>query len=277
MGMPAKLRARFVQAAGPQEIEVTCVLADTNPQGVLQLRPFPKQATADLRNYLDDLEDLADAYVLLLPYTERPPNVDDLLCQIEEAGGEVVEPMNGEQGWPKLLPRRPLTAEFNDALFGQLCETVFAQDDAATPVPSISLRSARDRHPKLLVAESAFNVCDEIAPLRHAFVAEAMDAFVLFLQQDGAVGRIDSFLRGRGLRHAQTGGSVVTVKVFAGQREIKTFDTETHVKQGDGTTVQAAARIYYCTFKENGVLYLAVLYAGPHPDGAMTCKIQIDT
>ncbi|PHV08328.1 hypothetical protein CSQ96_06610 [Janthinobacterium sp. BJB412] len=280
IGMPVWLRARFAQAAQPHGIEVTSVLADVGRQGGLQLRPFPGQAVADLATYLNALPNWADACVVILPYTEPPPALDELIEMVLEADGEVIEPEQGEDSWPVLSWRKSPDAAFNDALFARLSSELFpSQGAVVVPLPSDSLREAVRKHQCLLVADGVFDVCDEVALIRHKFVADTLNAFVHYLEQGGQVGRIDAFFGGRGLIHAQSGGSLIKVEVHNGEKPKRVMRVHTHMKQGDATSPQAAARIYYCIFKEDDVQYLAVLYVGPHPDEdqEFTRKVYIPT
>lgn len=226
--------------------------------------------------YLDALPNWSEAQVLILPYTEPPPALDEIIEMVLDEAGEVIVPEQGEDAWPVLSRGKSPDAAFNDALFARLARELFpSQGPAAVPIPSECLREASGRHPHLLIAEGVFDVCDDVAEIRHEFVAHTMDAFVHYLEKSGQVGRIDAFLGARGLVHAQSGGSLINVEVLDGEKPKPDLRVHTHVKQGDATTPQAAARIYYCVFKRKDVQYLAVLYVGPHPDEDQEMKRKV--
>jgi hypothetical protein len=267
IGMPVALRARFEKAASAHGIDLTLVLAAPGRDGVLRLLPYAGQAKVDLEIFLGDLPDWSKACVLILPYAALPPKLDDVVDMVDDAGGEVIEPEPGEDGWPVSPRRKAPDAAFYDSLLTMLCTELFPQQEIPPcPAPSAALHAAAERHPQLVIAEGVFDRCDEVDELRHEFVVKALDSLVHILE-NGAGGRFDAFFNARGLIHAQSGGSLVTVEVCRGDQLVKSFKVQTHLKQGDNTSPQSAARIYYCKFYLGAVTYLGVLYVGPHPEG----------
>lgn len=275
IGMPVSIRAGFEAAARGHGIDLTLVLAAPGKTGPLQLRPYIGQAAADFENYLNAFTDWSKAYVIILPYTDLPLELDDLVVMVEDAGGTVIEPVPGEEGWPKAPRGKAPDRTFYDALYGQLVAILFpTQDLPPCDVPSTSLRAALGRHKLLVAAENLFDHCDDIAPLRHQFVADTLEAFLHILEK-GAGGRIDAFFDSRGLTHAQTGGSLVKVEIWCAGKKLKAFSINTHIKSGDHTTAEGAARVYYCSFQLKAFKYFGLLYVGAHPDGEMTRWINL--
>lgn len=275
IGMPVSIRAGFELAARTHGIDLFLVLAAPGNQGPLQLRPHIGQAASDLEDYLDALPYWSEAHVIILPYTDLPEALDDLVVIVEDAGGCVIEPSQGEEGWPTAPRGKAPDRAFYDALYSKLAQRLFPPPEVvACPLPSASLRSALARQKFLVAADSVFDHCDDINHLRHQFVADTLDAFVDVLT-NGPGGRIDAFFDTRGLTHAQSGGSKVKVEIWCSGVKLKAFSIQTHLKRGDHTTAEGAARIYYCTFQLREFKYLGVLYVGVHPDGEMARWIKL--
>lgn len=275
IGMPVSIRAVFDAAASGHGIDLTLVLAAPGSKGPLQLIPFAGQAAADFEAYLSELPDWSKAHVIILPYTDLPLKLDDLVGMVEDSGGSVLEPEPGEEGWPRAPRGKSPDRTFYDALYAQLAAMLFPkQVSPLCEVPSIALRAALARHKLLVAADSVFDHCDDAAPLRHQFVADTLEAFLHFLK-NGAGGRIDAFFNSRGLTHAQSGGSLVNVEIWCAGKMIKTFSVRTHIKRGDHTTAEGAVRIYYCSFLLKEFRYLGVLFIGAHPEGEMRRWINL--
>jgi hypothetical protein len=275
IGIPVSIRARLVAAANGHGIDLFLVLAAPGNKGPLQLRPYTAQAAADFEAYLNAMLDWSKARVIILPYTDLPPELDELVAMVEDASGSVLEPVPGEEGWPKAPRGKAPDGTFYDALYAQLAAMLLpAQPSPPCELPSAALRAALGRNELLVVAEGIFDHCDDVAPLRHQFVADTLEAFLHFLI-NGAGGRIDAFFDSRGLPHAQSGGSLVKVEIWCAGKKLKKFSVQTHIKRGDHTTAEGAARIYYCVFQLKEFKYLGVLYIGAHPEGEMTRWVNL--
>jgi len=83
------------------------------------------------------------------------------------------------------------------------------------------------------------------------------------------------FFREKGLEHGQTGGISVTFEVLLGTKSVHNENTKTHLKQGDKTSPEGAARLCYQVFTHERCTYVAILYAGPHPERDLrwTCQL----
>ncbi|MFA6183466.1 hypothetical protein, partial [Acidithiobacillus sp.] len=155
--------------------------------------------------------------------------------------------------------------------------------------PSFRPQIARDKAPnllrdvttaednaRLLIATGALDSCDAVPRYRWLFLTKAADAFALLLQKNGAVGgRLGGFFKNQGVIHAQSGGVNATLQVYKDGRLVYENTSNTHLKQGDCTTADAAVRIYYQHFSFQEELYVAILHAGPHPDRDITCLCDL--
>lgn len=264
IGLPKQLRAKFEAAVKKAGERVSSVLADIGKEGTLQLLPHPGDAVHKLRAYYDQFSgNYGDAYVVVLPYALIPTDVDNELEALEELGAEIVYVSEGDDGWPVLAKKaRPDTRFFNE-VFNQLMVVVFGNDEE---LPSDYFRSISEINPHIIIAKNALETCDQVAEHRRDFFRIAADALIKMVDKNGEVGPIDAFFRDLRLEHAQTGGISTTLTVIRDGKQVHHRTTHTHLKQGDNTTPQAAARIYYQGFHWEQQYYVAILYAGPHPE-----------
>lgn len=273
IGLFKPLQKKFAADCARKKLRYKAVLADIGAKGTLTLLPFENEAIYSLRAYLDSLDDYADAHVVVFPYAPIPPDLEVELDALSDVGGTIIRGANGQDGWPLLAQKKPDTAIIN-AAYQRLWLGMPALEPEAEPSPSEYFRQVADANPRILFAKDVFNCCDEVAAHRRDFLKRAVDALVDFAA-DGSGGRIDAFFREKGLDHAQTGGINVTLEVFLGTKSVHSETTKTHLKQGEKTTPEGAARLYYQVFAHEGCTYVAILYAGPHPERDLrwTCQL----
>lgn len=267
IGLPKPLHRRLEVEAGRNGTRVLSVLADIGKEGTLQLVPFPGQAISDLQAYVNLLgSHWENAVVIVLPYAAVPLKLDDELEVIEQAGGLVVRPAQGQDGWVKLEQRRPGDA-FLNGLFRRLISELFEEFPC---LPTEYFRTVSENSTQVLIADGALDSCDLVAPHRRKFLRDVADAFAELVAHNGSGGRVDAFFKKWGLDHAQTGGINATLKLHKDGKCFYNETSNTHLKQGDKTTPEAAARVYYQSFVHETLCYVAVLYAGPHPNSDVT-------
>ncbi|MDB0510781.1 hypothetical protein [Ralstonia solanacearum] len=265
IGLFQSLQRKFVADCGRKGIEGRSVLAGIGREGTLTLLPIQNDAVHAFRAYLDGLSAYNEAHVVVFPYAPIPEELDDELKVVAEMGGVVIRATNGQDGWPLLgKKQKPDTATLNLA-YARLWHALPGAQHEETPPPSEYFRLVAEANPRIIFATGVLTTCDSVAHHRYDFLRRAVDALVEFAM-DGAGGRIDAFFRERGIDHAQTGGITTTLTVHAGTENIHTDTSNAHLKQGDYTTPQAAARVYYQAFMHQQLTYVVVLYAGPHPD-----------
>ncbi|MEW9585100.1 hypothetical protein [Paraburkholderia sp. DGU8] len=265
IGLFKSLQRKFDADCVRHGLRNRTVLADIGSKGTLTLLPIERDAIHALRAYLDSLDQYADAHVLVFPYAPIPADLEDELDALSEMGGMVIRGNNGHDGWPALATKkRPDTGVIN-AAYRRLWLGMPSVAPAPEPMPSEYFLQVSDANPRILFAPDVLTTCDLVAAHRREFLRRAIDALVDFVA-DGSGGRIDAFFREKGLDHAQTGGISATLEVQWGAKTIHKGTTNTHLKQGDRTTPEGAARLYYQVFSHSERTYVAVLYAGPHPD-----------
>lgn len=265
IGLFKPLQRKFDAECVRNGLRNKTVLADIGAKGSLTLLPIERDAIHALRAYLDGLDQYSDAHVVVFPYAPIPNELEDELKALTAVGGTVIRGNNGHDGWPALPPKQRPDTEVINAAYKRLWFGLPAVAPAAEPTPSEYFRQVADANPQILFAQGVFATCDHVAPHRHDFLKRAVDALV-DLVADGSGGRIDAFFREKGLDHAQTGGISTTLEVLSGTQTVYHETTHTHLKQGDKTTPEGAARLYYQVFSHHERVYVAILYAGPHPD-----------
>lgn len=263
IGCPNTLINRIKAAAVRCDAQLHLILAAIGLQGYFGLLPHDSHASGELNRYLDQLTSLNDAVVVLLPYCPLPDELKEELDALEAIGGQVIRVKQGADGWPKATGK--LDAAFVEQIAKSLLASLFPGGVPREPTPSEHFRAIAQRMPNLHLPNRALDECDNVAPHRFKFMRSAGSAMEKYLT-DGAGGRLDAFFESCGLKHAQTGGVMATLKVYRTGVCLLNESVQTHLKQGDKTTPQAAARIYYHHYEIDKVVCVAVLYAGPHPD-----------
>lgn len=268
IGLPSQLRVGLEAAAKERGAYISTVLAGIGKKGTMQLLPDPSDAVHKFKAYYDQFgENYEDALVIVLPYAPIPITVDDELTILEELGGEIVYVSQGVNDWPILAKKSRPNTQFLNQVFRQIIIEIFNEENEK---PSDYIRNIAEKNPNIIIIKGALDTCDQVAKHRHEFLKKSVDALCKFVEENGQVGRIDAFLRGLGLEHAQTGGISTKLTVLKNGKLVHQKTTNTHLKQGDRTTPQAAARIYYQEFYLDNQCYVAVIYVGPHPENDIT-------
>lgn len=274
IGLPVSLKVRLDAVARKEGLSIVSVLTDIGKEGTFRLLPDPSVAIHKLKSYYGQFgSDLERACVIVLPYAEVPDEVEQELAVLESIGGEVEYISRDDSKWPTFSKKkRPDTVFYND-IFRCIKIEIFGDEEELL---SDYVRRIVERNKNIILIEGALDTCDQVARHRHAFIKDSIDAFAQFIERKGKVGRIDAFFRERGLDHAQTGGIATTLTVEKAGRQIHSNVSHTHLKDGDKTLKVAAARVYYQDFVVEDECYVAVLYAGIHPDNNIKKNCSLD-
>ena len=238
--------------------------------------PKPDVAVTLLRQYYQPLDggfDNAEVYVL--PYAPVPNDVEIELETMVDMGAQVYDFKMEVDDWPYLhLPRPKINEQFLDAVFDAL---IHALVDEVVTDPPLSQRivTMAAASPRLVLIGDAIELCDELPDYRQGFVTAAMEAFVELVASSGSAGGLDDFFRRRNLHFAKTGGIQTKLEISANGRVIRDEVHHIHLKSGDRTSPQAAARIYFQMLTHEQLLWIFLLYVGPHPDTNISRKIDL--
>jgi hypothetical protein len=278
IGLPkgaSQLVDRFATEAG---LQLNRVYAEVGRSGALVLVPKPEHCLPEVHKYLDQYDsgtaaaDFNGSRIVVLPYAELPPDCIRELQEAEALGVQVDFPdPNSDATWPKLSRKSRPDQAFQVALSARLQQHLLPVDTGLPPAEFIAKLASTC--PRLLIAEGALDDCNAVAAHRYVFLRAAVTALVDAVEDDLSE-RFDEFCDKRGIHHAQTGGSLYSV-TFAGTPKLAVVKCRTHLKRGDRTTREAAARVYYTFVDIDGVRHVALLHAGPHPSGDQKRRVVL--
>lgn len=279
VGLPkgaGQLVDMFAKRAG---LLVDRIYSAPGARGSQVLLPRPEHCLPSIQKYFDvygsGSADYAGSRVIVLPYADVPAECVEELEVAESMGSRVEYPDPGiDPTWPKLSRRHGADQQFHVALARTLEAHLLPLDQRHVDPPAAFIAGLAEACPQLLIAHGALDTCDQAALHRHDFMRKAATALVDALLQ-GLSNRFDAHCTERGLHHAQSGGSKITVKFSGGGCTLQDIECYTHLKSGDKTTREAAARLYYTFFDLADVRHAAILYAGPHPAGDFTVRVEI--
>lgn len=272
VGLPKVLRSRVEGSIVRSGAKVRSILADLGKEGRLRLVPHPGQALHDFRAFLDERTDWQDIHIVVLPYAPLPEDLMAEMSDFEAYFGCVSVIEAGKGGWPQAPKGRP-DGGCLDAIFAQLRDTLFP---VVATLPSEHFAGLAAACDQIVLTTGALSSCDEVDPHRRGFLIDGANALHEYVMNPGGVGRVDEFFGARGLKFAQSGGMTVTLEVYRNGKIAYTESCQTHLKKGDATTPQSAARLYFHVFRLDEIQRVAILYAGPHPEGDCTRTCRLD-
>ncbi len=262
VGLPAPLLKRLTPAVERAGTHFLAILAAHGKEGTYQLKPHPSDALNQAYAYVDGLSSYEEGVFVVLPYAPVPDDLFDMFKTFEnDFSGSVNYVDAGVDGWPEEIQ----SSVFLDELFSKINQLLFPNGAPAEILPSQYFKKIADRCNGIIIPQGSLDLCDGVARHRYKFMREAADAFEAVMAGESNGGRLEQFFKQLGLTHAQSGGITAQLEVRENSIVVHKGDSQTHLKKGDGTTPQAAARVYYYMF-EYKAKYLAVLYAGPHPE-----------
>ena len=128
--------------------------------------------------------------------------------------------------------------------------------------PRAAFLSVAASEPKCLLCLNALDEADQLLPLRWGFANRAAELLARHARGDN-LGPMRDWKANHGLEFAANGPVV-----FKYRRPGAPVDTsvEWHLKEGDNTSREGAARVYFDTFVSEGAQQVVVFYVGPHPN-----------
>lgn len=271
IGLPKAMQRRIEARARRANQSISAIWVDKGKKGTPYLLPHPNEAIYSLRAYMDREN---APHILLLPYVVIPEEVVLELDAMTELGmGSFFLARAGSDGWPHLDLHDGFDQDFLDQLFAAVSVNLFGAEELP---PAEHLQRLAEGCDRLLISQAAIAGSNELATHRHGFIRKCGDVLLLVCKSQGQVGTLFEFLESHGLDYARTGGITTTIQVFdSAGRLVVSQDSNDHIKQGDKTAPQAAARVYFQTFQHADLFYVAIAYAGPHPDANVTIRFDL--
>lgn len=280
LGLPKSTSQKVDSFAKSVGLMVHRVYADIAKNGLFGLLPKPEFCIKEISNYLDQNSvgsaDYRDLHILVLPYASIPQECIVDLKVAEEMGAQVsyVDP-SSDATWPGHSRRKPANHEF----YTTVSNNISAYLQSIIPAIQESLTEFINRiaaeYETFFLAEKSIDDCEKVAPHRQAFIRKAVDALAN-VAKHGLNTRFDDHCRELGLHHAQTGGAKFTLTFSGSKGPAEAITCQTHLKQGDKTSREAAARVYYHLLDIESTRYAILLYAGPHPDSDQKCRVTLE-
>ncbi len=140
-------------------------------------------------------------------------------------------------------------------------------NDAVAPErvrPSEAFTAARQRAANLAIHEGALAHADEIAEHRWGFAKNSVDLLVRYANGE-QLGPPRDWKAVHGVDFAGNGRVAYKLSVTCGTETCRQR-SEWHLKSGDRTTRESAARIYFARVELPSGVKIVVSYVGPHPD-----------
>lgn len=134
-------------------------------------------------------------------------------------------------------------------------------------LPSQAFADASARQQRLHIVNGALNESNNLDPLRHPFCNNAAKALEAYASSGGSTGAgLADWFRGYQVDYAANGQVSFTYDAHLGSNHVRDRYSEWHLKQGDRTTREKAARVYFHNIRLEGDFHVIVFYCGPHPD-----------
>ncbi|MCP5532855.1 MAG: hypothetical protein H7A48_06760 [Akkermansiaceae bacterium] len=129
----------------------------------------------------------------------------------------------------------------------------------------------------VLFAEDWDRYADEITAQRWMFVSEAVSALIEYAANPAVASHgLDQYFSERGLKFATNGKVEVSYRVVDAEGKLVVSNaTKWHLKEGDKTTAEDAARIYFATENVGKRWLMIMLRVGPHPSGPISVDVPL--
>ncbi len=142
-------------------------------------------------------------------------------------------------------------------------------------LPSEAFKAAAERVPELILHDDALLLADQISQHRWPFATLSADLLARFASGE-QLGPRRGWKADYGVEFAGNGRVSYRYVGTCGEPGCS-GRTEWHLKEGDNTTRESAARIYFARVDHASGPRVVVLYVGPHPeDGASALSLKLD-
>lgn len=148
-------------------------------------------------------------------------------------------------------------------------------EDELLVSPTEALTNALLAEKDLVAADGALKHADEITKHRWRFANRSAALLARYAKGED-LGPLRNWKESRGVDFAANGRIRYEYVVISNGETVE-GSTEWHLKEGDNTTRESAARIYFERVEVGGEVKVLVFYVGPHPeDGSYSVHIDCD-
>ena len=130
--------------------------------------------------------------------------------------------------------------------------------------PSAAFRDAAQRTPALVLHPDALKFADDLVEHRWQFATLGANLLARYASGE-SLGALRDWKSTHGVDFAANGRVAFKYKGTCAE-ESRDGRTEWHLKEGDNTTRESAARIYFARVEFSSGSRIVVLYVGPHPE-----------
>jgi len=142
--------------------------------------------------------------------------------------------------------------------------------------PRQAMTNASKQSVHLVIADGALDHADELASHRRRFVNLSADLLARYANRED-LGPLREWKRRHQVDFAANGRVKFDYSVSAAGTK-RSGSTEWHLKEGDNTSRESAARIYFERADIGGAIKVVVFYVGPHPkDGTYVALVDCDS
>lgn len=232
-------------------------------------------AAGKARDLLSELL-VTDVRIIVARKGELEPRPEELLLLEKNRGAEAAACELNRKYRKNVLPLVRFTVEpkkfrvEDQQLRAWLLGGDEIDAEGAQQRPKNAFDQAAAASPTLLVHPAALGSADLLDEARWAFAAKSAALLGQHASGAGELGPLRLWEAAHGVAFAANGRVTYSYSIEVGG-DRWTGSSEWHLKAGDSTTAERAARVYFATATLAGVTLILVAYVGPHPaDGAYT-------
>lgn len=131
--------------------------------------------------------------------------------------------------------------------------------------PSIAFEDASSRAPRLHLHSKALAAADELDPMRWAFAAKSAELLATYAADQAVLGPLRNWDASFGVAFAGHGRVAFRYVVTTPDERVETT-SEWHLKSGDNTSADKAARIHFAVAHLPDGPHVLIGYVGPHSE-----------
>lgn len=140
--------------------------------------------------------------------------------------------------------------------------------------PRTAFEAAARSEPRLIIGPKALETANDLVHERWRFASRAASLLERFARGDD-LGSFRDWRVNHCVECAVNGQVYFECRLHCG-KQVCISKSEWHLKEGDRTTREGAARVYFDKIEVAGLSWVVVTYCGPHPcDGRYECTVEV--